>query len=178
MFSTDDQIAKGVLLGDARAIAYLVEQYSSYVFTICKNILKMNPQSEEACQDTFMKAISKISDFKEGGSLKAWMFTIAYRTSIDYKRRIKYHEDESSLMFVTDGHQADETLNKKELNKNIDKLMSHLPEEDSQLIRLYYLNEMSIKEIVETTGLSESNIKVKLFRARKELASHIDKYFD
>lgn len=178
MFSTDDQIAKGVLVGDTRAIAYFVEKYSGYVYTVCKNILKHNTESEEACQDTFIKAISKMGDFKDGGSFKAWLFTIAYRTSIDYKRKFKYHQDETSLINFTDEKHADEKIMQKEMSQNIEKLMGHLSEEDGNLVRLFYLNEMSIKEIVEVTGLSESNIKIKLFRARKELASHIDKYFD
>jgi DNA-directed RNA polymerase specialized sigma24 family protein len=56
--------------------------------------------------------------------------------------------------------------------------LSHLDEEARTIVSLFYLEEKNIKELMEITGLSESNIKIKLFRARKELSLHANKYFE
>ncbi len=69
-------------------------------------------------------------------------------------------------------------LKKEELEQKIDELLKKLEDEDRQLIQLFYLEEMSIKEVVEITGLTESNVKIKLFRARKYLAEHTSQYFE
>lgn len=84
----------------------------------------------------------------------------------------------SVLMYQASGMKSDGDLEQKEATQKIHQLLAHLSEEDGTLVQLYYLNELSIKEIVDATGFSESNIKIKLFRARKEMAKHLDKYFD
>jgi len=53
--------------------------------------------------------------------------------------------------------------------KAIKEAMNQLPEDEYTLILLYYFEEQSVEEISKVTGLSESNTKVKLFRARKKL---------
>ena len=62
---------------------------------------------------------------------------------------------------------SDASMKTWKTRKKISQLLKHISEEDATLVQLYYLNEFSIKEIVEATGLTESNIKIKLFRARE-----------
>ena len=101
-----------------------------------------------------------------------------YSCLSDSYRLQKRNSDESVLMYQASSMNADGDLEQMEASRKIHQLLAHLSEEDGTLVQLYYLNEMSIKEIVDATGFSESNIKIKLFRARKEMAKHIDKYFD
>ncbi len=178
MLDIDDQIIKGLMAQDQRIVGLLIKQYGSYIYTIIYNILKSKPEAEEACQDTFLKVVNKIEDYNYSSAFKSWIFTIAYRTGIDYKRKQKLTQDESTLAFMDNGDRADEGIYKSEEKQNINKLLSVLNEEDALLVTMYYLNEMSIKEITAATNLGESNIKIKLFRARKEMAKHVDKYFD
>jgi RNA polymerase sigma-70 factor (ECF subfamily) len=60
-----------------------------------------------------------------------------------------------------------------EQSKYIKLAIEKLPQTESLLITLFYMNENSVREIEEITGLSESNIKVKLFRARKILEQEL-----
>lgn len=177
MMSEVEMIA-GLLTGDSKAITAFVDAYSAYIYNITHRILQRNQESEEATQDTCMKIINKIADYNRSSPFKAWIFTVAYRTAIDYKRKQKKNSDESVLMYQASSSKTDGDLEHNEATGKINLLLKHLSEEDAILVQLYYLNEMSIKEIVDATGFSESNIKIKLFRARKEMAKHIDKYFD
>ncbi|MBK8699986.1 MAG: RNA polymerase sigma factor [Saprospiraceae bacterium] len=163
---------------EGKAVQNFVQGYSSYLYSICYRVLKQKQIAEEACQDACMKIMAKIGDFKTGSSFKSWMFTIAYRTAIDYQRKQMLDADESVLSSFASGSRAEENYEKEEMQKNLNKLLSHLDEDDALLVSLFYLNEMSVKEIIEATGYSESNIKIKLFRARKEMAKHVEKYFD
>ncbi len=178
MLDIDNQIVNGLLIQDQRVVGLMINHYGSYVYTIIYNILKTKHETEEACQDTFLKVVNKIQDYNYTSAFKSWIFTIAYRTGIDYKRRQKVTQDESTLLFVDNGDRADEGVYQSEEKENIQKLLSVLNEEDALLVKMYYLNEMSIKEITAATDFGESNIKIKLFRARKEMAKHIEKYFD
>ncbi|MBK6499311.1 MAG: sigma-70 region 4 domain-containing protein [Saprospiraceae bacterium] len=73
---------------------------------------------------------------------------------------------------------SDHNIQKAETKTGIDSLLSHLDDESRVIFSLYYLEEKNIKEGVEITGLTESNIKIKLFRARKELLPFATKYSD
>ncbi|MBP9195850.1 MAG: sigma-70 family RNA polymerase sigma factor [Saprospiraceae bacterium] len=175
---SESEIIAGLLIGDSRATTSFVDAYSAYIYNVSHRILQRNQESEEATQDTCIKIINKIGDYNRTSPFKAWIFTVAYRTAIDYKRKQKRNSDESVLMYQASSMNADGDLEQMEASRKIHQLLAHLSEEDGTLVQLYYLNEMSIKEIVDATGFSESNIKIKLFRARKEMAKHIDKYFD
>ncbi len=178
MLNIDQQIINGLLAKDQRIISLLIKQYGAYIYTVIFNILKTKQETEEACQDTFLKIVNKIEDYNYTSAFKSWIFTIAYRTGIDYKRKQKKTEDEVVLLNVNASEKADDQMHKTEEQNNIANLLKTLSEEDAMLIKMYYLNEMSIKEIVAATGISESNIKIKLYRSRKEMAKHVDKYFD
>ena len=75
-------------------------------------------------------------------------------------------------------HTSDQHIQESETKVAIQSLLSHLDDESKMIVSLYYLEEKNIKEVVEITGLTESNIKIKLFRARKELARYAPKYFE
>ena len=67
-----------------------------------------------------------------------------------------------------------EALKSQEQEFYVKKAIEELPEIDGVIITLFYLDESSIQEIVEITGLSESNVKVKLHRARKQLKVNLE----
>jgi RNA polymerase sigma-70 factor (ECF subfamily) len=60
-------------------------------------------------------------------------------------------------------------LASEDQTRYINLALAKLPEEDSAIVTLFYLNESSVEEVSEITGLSESNVKVKLHRSRKKL---------
>ena len=67
-----------------------------------------------------------------------------------------------------------EMVEEKERLEIINKVMESMPKDESLLLTLYYLEDNSVKDIVSITGLTESNIKVKLYRARKRFADMIN----
>jgi RNA polymerase sigma-70 factor (ECF subfamily) len=75
-------------------------------------------------------------------------------------------------------HQTDDNLLRDEIKTSILTLLDTLEEDERQIIELYYLDELSIKEVSTITNFSESNVKVKLHRARKTLSLHINQYLD
>ena len=129
--------------------------------------------AEEAAQDSLLKVVQKIHDYNGTSQFKTWIHTISYRTAIDYYRKKRNHEPIEERFDLEGGIRADDKLRQDELKNKIEYLLSMLDEEDGRLLRLFYLEEMSIKELVDLLGLSESNIKVRLHRSRKWIASQV-----
>jgi RNA polymerase sigma-70 factor (ECF subfamily) len=155
-------------------IEHIMDQYGGMVMTICKQIVMDDRLAEEATQDTFMKAYKNLNRFRADCSLKTWIYRIAYHTAIDYSRKKKMkiisYEDlppESALQGTLNPYQ---TMEDSEQKMWIQSGVGQLPVEQAAIIRLYYMEEKNVKEVSDITGLSESNVKIKLFRARRSLA--------
>lgn len=160
-----------VKAGQKNAFSYIVEKYRDIVFSIALKVLKNRDDAEEMAQESFIKAYKSLHTFKGNAKFSTWLYRITYNTCISEvrKRKIKYTStddveirDEAQEMNL-DGIPSE---NRERIIKDA---MSRLPEDEYTLVLLYYFEEQSIDEISSVSGLSESNTKVKLYRARKKL---------
>ena len=176
----DQNCIDSVLQGNADAYSYLVDSYKDMAYTIALKIVKNNEDAEEVAQDSFIKAYQRLSSFKGNSKFSTWLYTIVYRTAIS-KIRKKNLETTDIDEFVIENHAVDfsfsqlDSLKAEEQKKYVKAAISTLPELDALLITLFYLNENTFDEINEITGLTKTNIKVRLFRARKKLYKSLQK---
>ncbi len=171
---TDQEFIVGILKNNQKVINSFITKYENYLYTISFTVLKNKEESEEATQDSFLKIIKSLPEFVPKCKLSTWMYTIAYRTSLDYLKKRKRTEELSDHegQHVSS---SEKLLIDKEKKQSILQLINRLPVDERGLIRLFYLEEQSIKEISSALNLTESNIKVKLYRARKALHNHARK---
>jgi RNA polymerase sigma-70 factor (ECF subfamily) len=174
----EKKLVISLIQGDRLALKEFIDNYGQFMYHVSYKILLSTMEAEEAAQDSVMKVLKSISKFDIKSSLKAWCYTIAYRTAIDYKRKMKPYQDISTSYDLAHPDEADDKIKEEELKSGVDDLLSHLDEESRLIVSLFYLEEKNLKEVVDLTGLTESNVKIKLFRARKEMANHVEKYFE
>ncbi len=179
MDKNSDQIyIDKVLQGDTNAFAYLINRYKDMVYTIAIKIVKSHEDAEEVAQDSFLKAYEKLDSFKGNSKFSTWLYTIVYRNSITKIRKKKVATsdiDEYVMDNYSEGHEFPqlEAIKNGEQQKYVREAIDRLPEKDALLITLFYMNESSVEEIEQITNLTQSNIKVKLFRARKKLNTEL-----
>ena len=179
MDKNSDQIyIDKVLQGDTNAFAYLINKYKDMVYTIAIKIVKSHEDAEEVAQDSFLKAYEKLDSFKGNSKFSTWLYTIVYRNSITKIRKKKVATsdiDEYVMDNYSEGHEFPqlEAIKNGEQQKYVREAIDRLPEKDALLITLFYMNESSVEEIEQITNLTQSNIKVKLFRARKKLNTEL-----
>ncbi len=175
--TTDQTYIDKVLQGDTNAFSYLINKYKNMAFTIAIKIVKNSEDAEEVAQDSFLKAYQKLDTFKGESKFSTWLYSIIYRNAISKIRKKKITVTDIDP-FVIENHQIDDDLQSdlvksEEQEIYVKKIINSLPEKDALLITLFYLNENSVEEIEEITGLTKTNIKVKLFRARKKLYNEL-----
>ena len=175
MGTKEDQIyIERVLKGDTNAFSHLINKYKDMVFTLVIKIVKNQEDAEEVAQDSFIKAYQKLDSFKGQSKFSTWLYTIAYRNALTKVRKKKLETTDIDS-YVIDNHKDDhefpqiEAIKNNEQEKYVKQAIDNLGETDSLLITLFYLNDNSIEEIQEITEMSQSNVKVRLFRARKRL---------
>ena len=157
--------------GQSNAFSYIVEKYRDIVFSIALKVLRNRDDAEEMAQESFIKAYKSLHTFKGNAKFSTWMYRITYNTCISELRKRKMHFASTEDIEIKDEAQEINLDGIPEENRAqaIKQAMDQLPEDEYTLVLLYYFEEQSVEEISKVTGLSESNTKVKLFRARKKL---------
>lgn len=179
MKNTEDQVyIDQVKKGDLASYAFLVDRYKDMAYTIAMKIMRNAEDAEDAAQESFIKAYQQLHRFEGKSKFSTWLYTIVYRTSITrlQKNGIPAFsiEEETGDSFTYDHAVPQmEYIHAQEQSRFIKQAISKLPEMEGLLITLFYMNENTVKEIEDITGLSSSNIKVKLFRARKILEAEL-----
>lgn len=172
-----------ILQGDSSAYSALVDKHKEMVFTISVKIVRNRQDAEEIAQDVFVKAFHALPTFKGDAKFSTWLYRIAYNTAISATRKKKIAftviDDKMIESYTTD--QIIRMVSEHSESEQIDamnSLMDKLPEEENLLLTLFYKKERNIAEISGITGLSESNVKVKLYRIRKKMYLNLQQYFE
>lgn len=172
MQPNDIELISQVLAGNVREFARLVDKYKNLAYTLAFRVVNNREDAEEVMQDAFVKAYRSLKDFRKESKFSTWLFRIVYNTAVSKKRLKKYDnqsiDDISVSKEIAMSREPDNEMleDRKAL---LEKAMQKLAEDDRVLITLYYAEECTVEEINKVTGLSKSNIKVRLFRARKRL---------
>ena len=176
----DIRLIQETLRGNQLAFRSLVEQYQDFVFSITLKILKNREEAEEAAQDAFVKAYRALGGFEQRSKFATWLYQIAWRTAIDrYRARPAasqpIDEGQGHLQVKDGSANPFRQLQQQHTSAVIREALAEMNPEDASLLTLYYLNEQSVKEISKVTGLTVSNVKVKLFRLRTALKNVLEK---
>jgi RNA polymerase sigma factor (sigma-70 family) len=175
MTTTNDQLyINKVIKGDVNAFAHLVDGYKNMVFSLAFKMTKNREEAEEISQDTFIKAYKNIHKFKGDSKFSTWLYRIGYHACLDAIKKNKNHNNSLEINEITYNQIVSvdtilQGIERKERAKVINDCLLKLPDEERSLIWMFYFDELSLKEIIEVTQISEANLKVKLHRARKKL---------
>ena len=167
-------LVASILNGNTAEYAKLVDQYKDLVYTLAIRMLKNREEAEEVSQDTFIKAYKNLSKFKGDSKFSTWLYRIAYHTSLDAIKKNKnttntYDINEVTFNQIKAVEHILEGIERKERAELMEVCLQKMADEERSIIWMFYYDELSLKEIIEVTGLQEANIKVKLHRARKKL---------
>ncbi len=190
MDKTDNFYIQEAIRGNTKAFEWLIVKYKDMVYTLALKMLKQTEEAEELAQDVFINVYKSLNKFKGKSKFSTWVYQITYNLSINKLKKLKKAKrnrslndaDENSLIHKDS---FENTLDKNEQNKLLNKALDKLPPQERFIISLYYFDDLSLKEISEVVGLKEGNLKVKLYRSRvllyKELqhrVSDIKLYYD
>lgn len=171
---SDAYYIERVAAGDTGCFACLLDRYSRPVHSLILKMIRNKEDAEELAQDVFMKVFRNLPSFKADCSFSTWIYRIAYNTAISELRKKKQEFvaiEESQISNVSE-EVVGELLGCTTVTEQLDKLeaaLTLLPPDERALILLFYMKEKTVDELTVITGLSTSNIKVKLHRIRKKL---------
>lgn len=178
---TDQELIAKTLQGQTKAYGVLVLRYQDFIYTIVLRIVKKKEEAEEIAQDTFVKAYEKLSSFQGTSKFSSWLYSIAYRKALDFLKKQRRFKPEVDIEAIPSGSVASienglQKMITKERSELIQDCLMQLPETNAAIITFYYFEGLSVKEISTITELSEDNIKIRLYRSRKQLLGLLAPY--
>lgn len=147
-----------------------VDQYADNLYRFILKHIKDPDVAKDIVQDTFEKVWRKVNDV-ESTNAKSYLFTAAHHTLVDYTRKQKKQGDYTEVVELNLKHEKHYTDIKTVLNEALDKL----PEIQKSVVLLRDYEGYDYAEIGKITNLSESQVKVYIFRARAFLKNYIGK---
>ena len=177
----DYKCIEKVLAGDRNAYAILVDRYKDMVFSLALRLMRSREEAEEIAQDAFMKAFRSLASFKGKSRFSTWLYKIVYNTAISSLRkkeieRIQMDDGNLPDTELTESHSIYSSLTNEERKKFIDNALEILDEEEKFMIIMYYYEDRELDEVAAITGLTKTNVKVRLYRARKKMLIYLKSY--
>lgn len=145
-----------------------MDMYADNLYRFVVKNLKDEHMSRDIIQDTFEKLWMKLEDVS-GLKVKSYLFTSAYHTMIDHIRKEKRYVDVETATISEPSHNG----HYSDLGEVLENAVRLLPNDQKAVLMLRDYEGYSYKEIADITGLSESQVKVYIYRARVFLKNHI-----
>jgi len=169
-----------VLCGKPGAYSLIIDRHKDRAFNLAFRISGSREDAEEILQDSFLKAFNSLKGFRMKSSFGTWFYRIVYNTAISQVRSRKnpplsieeFPADYIDFMAKGQSQEESEDEYRESL---INFALQKITDEERGLITLHYYEDLDIQEISGITGISKTNIKVRLFRARQKMIQIIEK---
>ena len=178
MVENDIQLIHRILSGDETAFSALVQKYQKSVHALAWRKVGDFHIAEEIAQDAFLQAYKNLATLRNPNQFAGWLYVIANRLCLKWLQKKKtpvQSLEGTSVMEVEKSSykryvsEQRETAAAERRHEIVEALLETLPESERTVVTLYYLGEMTAKEIGNFLGVSVNTIKSRLRRARARL---------
>ena len=161
---SDYELLTRFVKGEQSCFEKLIKRHKSKVFAYISLYIRDQALAEDIFQDTFLKVIQSVKTgrYSDNGKFLSWVMRIAHNLIIDHFRRVKqmntisndnYESDIfNSKQFAEDN--VEDHMVKKQIHQDIRKMISHLPDDQREVVILRHYAGLSFKEIADITQVS------------------------
>jgi RNA polymerase sigma-70 factor (ECF subfamily) len=173
---SDDVTVKQCLEGDVNAFSLLVEKYQHAVYGLCYHIVGNFADAQDLTQEIFIKVYVTLSRIEDPAKFASWLYRITVNACKRWLRDRRGMDDlplELVAQIGSDDRSPEEHAEAEELCLSVRKAISSLSERNQLTVTLYYMDGLSYVEIGNFLSVSESAVKSRLHRARKQLKEEL-----
>lgn len=187
----DHDLIRAIQEGETSLFTNLVQRYEKLLYNFGIKMCGKADMAEDLVQDTFINVFKYLKDFRQETKFKNWLYRIAASVCIKKRRKSKFAPDrelsleeflpadEAAVELEVPGWAAlpiDQILN-EELKQHLQLSILELPENYRVVLVLRDIEDLSTEETGQILGLTPSNVKVRLHRARLFLRDQLKTYY-
>lgn len=167
-------------LDTSQTITALVAEYSTALYRVAFSVTRNAAEAEDAVQEAFLRVLRHESRLAEIRDYRVWLVRIVWNIVLDRKRRAKTRPESDDIAdhartLPSGERTADQHAISSQEHGRILALIDHLPKNEREAILLSAVHELTTAEIAEVLGTTESSVRSRIFRARRELAKLLEK---
>jgi RNA polymerase sigma-70 factor (ECF subfamily) len=167
-------------LDSSETITALVAEYSTTLYRVAYSVMRNAAEAEDAVQEAFLRVLKHRDQLAEIRDLRVWLVRITWNVVLDKKRRSKTRPENEDVadfarVLPSPERRADEALISSQEHSRILRAIDQLPSKERQALLLSAVDELATPEIAAVLGTTESSIRSRIFRARRELSTLLAK---
>ena len=171
--------------GDTHAFETLFRKYQTYVYNISLGMLCNGEDAADITQETFLRLHRSLDSFRGDASFSTWLYRVAVNLCITELRRRsrsrfqfldEVQHDEDAPLHEEVGPSPQEAIELEEDRKVVRQVLRMLPPDYRAVMVLRHFQQLAYEEIAEVLGLSLSQVKTRLFRARKMFKDRFESF--
>ena len=173
---SDEVTVKQCVEGDVNAFSFLVEKYQHAVYGLCYHIVGNFADAQDLTQEIFIKAYMTLSRIKDPTKFASWLYRITVNACKRWLRDRRGMDDLPLELIAHTGAEdrsPEEHAEAEELCFSVREAIASLSERNQLTVTLYYIDGLSYAEIGNFLSVSESAVKSRLHRARKQLKEEL-----
>ncbi len=179
----DFMVVQKVLDGETELFEILLRRYNELLFRTVRSYIDRPSDIDDVMQDTYIKAFQKLYQFKNESLFSTWLIRIGINEALQRKRKSKRYQmldisNEKGIVQLADMsimNPERKTMYAESVHI-IEKAIDLLPEKYKIVYMLKEVQDLEISEISDSLGLSNSNVKVRLHRARNMMKESVMKF--
>lgn len=171
---TDTFLIEKYKSGDSSMLPILVKRWHK---EFCKKaywVIKDADVAKDIAQDSWITIIAKIHTLKNPSKFKGWALRIVYTKSIDYLKKKNLDRIRQNVL-QNENNINEELSDNNTVKKKLLKAIETLSKDKQNVLRLFYVEDYSLKEISVILNISLGTVKSRLFQAREKLKTIIKK---
>ncbi|MBF03983.1 MAG: RNA polymerase subunit sigma-24 [Flavobacterium sp.] len=181
---SDAVLVKNYIEGDESALSILIERHQSKIYGFIYTKIQDRDICDDVFQDTFIKVIKtlKSKSYNEEGKFLPWVMRIAHNLIIDYFRKSKKmpmqrdNEEYSVFTYLTDTNlNVEDQIILDQVEYDLSRLIDELPEDQKEVLQMRIYQDLSFKEIADSTGVSINTALGRMRYALMNLRKVIEK---
>jgi RNA polymerase sigma factor (sigma-70 family) len=163
----------------------LIRRYNAALYKVGRSYRYNHQDTEDLMQETYISAFCNLSKFEYRSSFKTWITRIMINSCFHRNQKMSFkneiatenNQTEKDIPIFQQSIDTEKTVVNKELSQVLESALTEIPEEYRVVFTLRELNGLSVAETTEVLNISESNVKVRLNRAKKMLRANIEKIY-
>jgi len=176
---SDEEIVQRIVNGEKHLYEILMRKFNLRLYRISMSIINDEDEAEDIMQTTYLNAYLQLANFKQQSSFATWLTRILINESLLHKKRNLKRGKTIMETEYNDEHTETplDNLMNKELKVILEKAVATLPEKYKMVFVMREVQGMSTNETMEALDIGESNVKIRLNRAKEMLRTELNNYW-
>lgn len=169
---SDDQLIERIKDGETWLFEVVMRRYNQRLFRVVRAILKDQSETEEVMQEAYVRAFEHLSQFAGRSKFSTWLTKIAVHEAyarLRSRQRTSGFDDYMEELMTASGRTPEERTFDSEMHSLLEVAVDSLPDDYRSVFVIRDIEGLSTTETADCLGITEENVKVRLFRARAML---------